>query len=427
MSHKTKILSVLIAASLSLAATSGGVIYAATQQNQPLSNAALIKEGQWVFRYDTFGDAIKWTDQLHMNEVIAGDPALGLSGVSPATALAVGLKVDVDALPPAVKQGIKNGTIDLNSPQTTLALLELNAVVGLQGTVVKNPDGSLGLTQVSVTCALCHSTVDNSFAPGIGHRLDGWPNRDLNPGAIIALSPALTAAQKAQLNSWGPGKYDARWNFDGLSDPAVIPPAYGLKGVHRVVFTGDGPNLSYWNRYVAVTQMGGQGVFSDPRVGTHLDPHTPGLSPSWHPGDFMANGTRDLVTSALPALQAYQLSIPAPPPPKGSFDPAAARMGKVVFRQAGCASCHSGPALTDANIRLHPPTATPAPDKLYVYRSATGMWRTSPLHGLWQHPPYFHDGSAKTLADVVNMYNAKLKLSLTTKQKSDLVQYLKSL
>lgn len=420
MKQTPKILSIVIAASLSLLATSGGVIYAATRPNQPLSNAALIKQGQQVFRYDTFGDAIKWTDQLHMNQVIQ-------QAVTPNVALSVGLKVDVDALPPAVRQRIKDGTIDLNSTQTTLALLQLNAVVGLQGSVAKNADGSLVLQRVGVTCALCHSTVDNSFAPGIGHRLDGWPNRSLNPGAIVALSPALTAAQKAQLNSWGPGKYDPRWNFDGLSDPTVIPPAYGLKGIHRVVFTGDGPNLSYWNRYVAVTQMGGQGVFSDPRVGTHLDPGTPGLAPGWHPGAFMANGTRDLVSNALPALQAYQLSIPAPPPPSGSFDPAAARQGKVVFRQAGCASCHSGPALTDANERLHPPTATPAPDKLYVDRSATGMWRTSPLHGLWQHPPYFHDGSAKTLADVVTMYDAKLNLKLTPRQQSDLVAYLKSL
>ncbi|MGH8147990.1 MAG: c-type cytochrome [Rhodanobacteraceae bacterium] len=420
MKQKARILSIVIAGSLSLLATSGGAIYAATQKVQPQSDAALIKQGQWVFRHDTFGDYIKWTNQLHMNKVIS-------TSISPATALALGLKVDVDALPESVKQGILNGTVNLNSPQTTLALLELNAVVGLQGTVVKNPDGSLGLTKVGVTCALCHSTVDNSFAPGIGHRLDGWPNRQLNPGRIIALSPALNAAQKAQLNSWGPGMYDPRWNFDGLSDPTVIPPAYGLKGVNRVVFTGDGPNLSYWNRYVAVTQMGGQGVFSDPRVGTHLNPHTPGLAPNWHPGAFMANGTKDLVTSALPALQAYQLSIPAPPPPAGSFDLAAAARGKVVFSQAGCASCHSGPALTDANTRLHRPTATPARDKLYVYRSATGMWRTSPLHGLWQHPPYFHDGSAKTLADAVQMYNAKLNLKLTPKQQSDLTQYLKSL
>lgn len=425
----------MIAGGLSLLA-SGGAIYASTQPNRDSgrhdqgqasqADAALLKHGQWVFRYDTFGDEIKWTDQLHMDKVIGGDPAMGLPGVSPATALAVGLKVDVDALPAAVKQGLLNGTIDLNDPAVTVALLKLNAVVGLQGTV-QDINGKDTLTRVGTTCALCHSTVDNSFAPGIGHRLDGWPNRQLNPGAIIALSPAVTAAQKAQLNSWGPGKYDARWNFDGLSDPTVIPPAYGLKGVHRHVFTGDGPNLSYWNRYVAVSQMGGQGVFSDPRLGTHLDPATPGLLPGWKPGMLAVNGTKDMVSDALPSLQAYQLSIAAPPPPKGSFNAAEARAGKIVFRQAGCASCHSGPALTDANTRLHPPMATPAPDKLYVYRSSTGMWRTTPLHGLWQHPPYFHDGSAATLADVVQMYNAKLNLKLTQDQQRNLTEYLKSL
>lgn len=427
MKQKAKILAVLIAGGLSLLGTAGGVVYASAQGDRQSSNeAALIKQGQWVFRFDTFGDQIKWTDQLHMDKVIGGDPAMGLPGVSPATALAVGLKVDVDALPASIQQGILNGSINLKDPAVTVALLKLNAVVGLQGTV-RSANGVDQLTQVGVTCALCHSTVDNSFAPGIGHRLDGWPNQQLNPGAIIALSPALTAAQKAQLNSWGPGKYDPRWNLDGLNTPTVIPPAYGLKGVHRVVFTGEGPNLSYWNRYVAVTQMGGQGVFSDPRVGTHLDPGTVGLLPGWKPGVSVANGSKDMVSAALPALQAYQLSIAAPPPPAGSFDPAAARAGKVVFREAGCAGCHSGPALTDANVRLHPPTATPAPDKLYAYRSATGMWRTSPLHGLWQHPPYFHDGSAATLADVVAMYDKKLNLKLTPRQQSDLVQYLKSL
>jgi cytochrome c2 len=430
MKRRAKILAVSIAASLSLLA-SGGLIHA--QQDalpdssaQPQSDAALLKYGQWVFRYDTFGDEITWTDKLHMNDVIQGDPAQGLPGVSPATALAVGLKVDVEALPPAVKKGIADGTLDLNSPATTLALLKLDAVVGLRG-VVRDVQGKPTLARLGVTCALCHSTVDDAFAPGIGHRLDGWPNRQLNPGAILALSPAFTAAQKEQLNSWGPGKYDARWNVDGLSDPTVIPPAYGLKGVHRHVFTGDGPNLSYWNRYVAVTQMGGQGVFSDPRLGTHLDPGTPGLRPGWKPGILVANGDKDRVSAALPALQAYQLSIAAPPPPAGSFDPAAARAGKAVFQQAGCASCHSGPALTDANVRLHPPRATPALDKLYVYRSSTGMWRTTPLHGIWQHPPYFHDGSAKTLADVVTMYDEMQNLQLTPEQKQDLVQYLKSL
>ena len=419
MKHKAKVLSVLVAGSVSLLAAAGGVIYAASNPRHSSGGAALVNEGQQVFRYDTFGDEIKWTDQLHMNDVIS-------TQVSPSTALAVGLKVDVDALPSSVKQGIADGSINLNDPAVTVALLSLNAVVGLQGTVQKVNDVDT-LTRVGTTCALCHSTVDDSFAPGIGHRLDGWPNLDLNPGAIIALSPALSAAQKAQLNSWGPGKFDPRWNVDGLSIPVVIPPAYGLAGVDRVVFTGDGPNLSYWNRYVAVTQMGGQGVFSDPRVGTHLSPDTPGLAPDWRPGMSVANGTVDRVSDSLAALQAYQLSIPAPPPPAGSFDQAMAQRGKLVFKVKGCAGCHSGPQFTDANVRLHAPTDSVAPEKLYVMRSATGMYRTTPLRGLWQHAPYFHDGSAETLADVVEAYNTKQKLRLTPKQKGDLVEYLKTL
>lgn len=418
MKQKVKILSVLIAGSFSLLATSVGAIYATTLPTQPVNNAALIAEGQQVFRYDTFGDEIHWTDQLHMDQVI--------STVSPKLALAVGLKVDVDALPDAVKKGIADGSINLDDPAITIALLKLNAVVGAQGTV-ENVNGTDTLTRFGITCALCHSTVDNSFAPGIGHRLDGWPNLDLNPGAIVALSPALSTAQKAQLNSWGAGMYDPRWNVDGLSNPVTIPPAYGLAGVNRVVFNGDGPNLSYWNRYVAVTQMGGQGVFSDPRVGTHLDPLTPGLAPNWHPGMLVKNGTQDMVSSALAALQAYQLSIPAPPPPAGSFEPAAAQRGQKVFKSAGCSSCHSGPQFTDANVRLHAPAASMAVDTLYVTRSGTGMYRTTPLRGLWQHAPYFHDGSAKTLVDVVEVYNTKQKLLLSASQKSDLVEYLKTL
>ena len=419
MKQKMKVLSVMIAGSVALLAASVGAIYAASNTGLSVRDAALVEEGQQVFRYDTFGDEIKWTDQLRMNEVIS-------TAVSPITALAVGLKVDVDALPESVKQGIVDGTIDLNDPGVTVALLGLDAVVGLKGTV-EEVNGVNTLTRVGTTCALCHSTVDDAFAPGIGHRRDGWPNLDLNPGAIIALSPALSDAQKAQLNSWGPGKYDPRWNVDGLSVPVVIPPAYGLAGVDSVVFTGDGPNLSYWNRYVAVTQMGGEGVFSDPRVGSHLGPDTPGLAPDWRPGMVVANGTQDKVSSVLAALQAYQLSIPAPPPPEGSFNRTQAQRGKFVFKAKGCAGCHSGPHFTDANKRLHPPKDSAATETLYVTRSATGMYRTTPLRGLWQHAPYFHDGSAETLADVVEAYNTKQNLRLTSRQKDELVEYLKTL
>jgi hypothetical protein len=263
---------------------------------------------------------------------------------------------------------------------------------------------------------LCHSTVDNSFAPGIGKRLDGWPNRDLNPGAIIALSPALGAAAKAVYNSWGPGKYDPRFNLDGQNGPQVIPPAYGLAGIHKVTSTGDGDDLAYWNRYVGVTQMGGHGTFVEPRTGVNV-----------------THGSDDLISAKLPALQAYQLSLAAPSPPSGSFDSAAADRGKIVFNNAGqCATCHSGPEFTDANTRLHPPSdavSEPEPGGApsYASRSATRLYRTAPLKGLWQHAPYFHNGSAATLDAVVQTYNTKRSLGLSTGQMADLVQYLKSL
>jgi cytochrome c5 len=318
-------------------------------------------------------------------------------------------------LPAAVVQGIQNGSISLTSPATTIALLKLNAVVGLQGTV-ETIAGKDTLTHVGITCALCHSTVDNSFAPGIGKRLDGWANRDLNPGAIIALSPALTVAQKAVFNSWGPGKYDPRFNQDGINGPQVIPPAYGLAGIHSITSTGDGTDIAYWNRYVGVTQMGGHGSFSEPRTGVSV-----------------TNGTDDLISSKLPALQAYQLSLSVPPPPAGSFDPAAAARGQLVFNGAGtCSTCHSGSELTDANTRLHPASdvvSEPEPNGApsYASRSATKQYRTAPLHGLWQHAPYFHNGSAPTLNAVVQTYNTKKSLGLSATDQADLVEYLKSL
>ena len=231
---------------------------ATAQIIEPAQQTALAAQGKQIFRFETFGDETKWTDQLRMHEVIR-------TAVDPLTALKVGLKVDADALPPAVVNGIRDGRVDLGSPATTVALLKLDAVVGLKGTV-ESVDGVDTLTRVGITCALCHSTVDNSFATGIGKRLDGWPNRDLDPGAIIALSPSLDATTKAVYNSWKPGKYDPRFNIDGLSKPVVIPPAFGLAGIHRITYTGDGEDIAYWNRYVAVTQMGGLGTFSEPRL-----------------------------------------------------------------------------------------------------------------------------------------------------------------
>jgi mono/diheme cytochrome c family protein len=368
----------------------------------------VVLKGKAIFRFDTFGDESQWTDTLRLHEVIQ-------SSVSPVAALAVGLKVDAEALPALIVQGIKDGSIDLTKPATTVALLKLNAVVGLQGKV-ESVNGVDTLTRLGVTCALCHSTVDDSFAAGIGKRLDGWPNRDLNPGAIIALSPALDNVKRAIYASWGKGKYDPRFNQDGKIGPQVIPPAYGLNGIHRITSTGDGEDVGYWNRYVGVTQMGGHGTFSDPRTGVNV-----------------TNGTDDLISAKLPALQAYQLSLAAPAAPAGSFDAAAAARGKVLFSAAGkCATCHTGAELTDANSRLHPPSevvSEPEPNGApsYASRSATKQYRTAPLRGVWQHAPYFHNGSAPTLEAVVQTYNTKQSLGLTAAEISDLAQYLKSL
>ena len=363
---------------------------------QPVPGGEDLAQGKQTFRFDTFGDESFWTDTLRMHEVIQ-------VGVSPQTALAVGLKVDADALPPGTLE-----SADLTDPATTVALLKLGAVVGLKGTV-QTINGKDTLTAVGITCALCHSTVNNSVAPGIGSRLDGWPNLDLDPGAIIALSPSLSAEQKAVYQSWGPGKYDARYNFDGRSDPAVIPPAYGLSGVHSVTYTGDGDRISYWNRYVAVTQMHGHGSFSEPRLG------------------IAVSNPPDMVETKLADLEAYQLSLASPAPPAGSFDAMAAARGRTVFNGAGqCAGCHAGSAFTDADTRLHQPSEIPT-DSTHAERSATKMYRTTPLRALWQHAPYFHDGSAATLQDVVQRYDQFLSLGLTADQVADLIEYLKSL
>ncbi|HET9373278.1 MAG TPA: hypothetical protein VFO19_23605 [Vicinamibacterales bacterium] len=371
-----------------------------------------IDAGREIFRYDTFGDEQLWTDVLRMHEVVAAVP--------PATALAVGLKVDVDALPPAVIAALQAGQIDLTNPAVTVELLRLNAVVGVQGQV-----NDLGqLTRLGITCALCHSSVDDSFTKGIGRRMDGWANIDLNVGAIVALSPVLDDATKSEFNAWGPGKYDPRHHaFDGTaivplnspSLPIVIPPIYGLRGVGYETFTADG-SISYWNSYVGVGQMGGKGTFNDPRIGLFI------------------NQSPDLVTPKLAALLDYQLSLRPPTPAPGSLDERAVSRGRRLFsNEAGCAACHQGPTFTDVLSGpdrrvpfLHDPGEV-GMDPRYAARSATGQYRTTPLRGLLQHPPYFHDGSAPTLLAVVEHYDRLFGLNLTAAQKADLVEYLKSL
>jgi mono/diheme cytochrome c family protein len=369
-------------------------------------------DGRAIFRFDTFGDEQLWTDVLKMHEVIPS--------VSPATALNVGLKVDVDALPSAITDALAAHAVDLNDPALTLALLQLAAVVGVKGTY----DDSGHLSRVGVTCALCHSSVDDSFAPGIGKRMDGWANTDLNVGAIVALSPALDDATKAEFMTWGPGKYDPRHHaFDGTnivplnspSLPIVIPPIYGLSGVGFETYTADGP-ISYWNAYVGVGQMGGHGSFSDRRIGLFIT-----QSP-------------DLVTPKLPALLRYQLSLRPPEPPADSVDREAAARGKQLFRtEARCSTCHQGPTLTDVlsgpdpSVPFLHDAAEVGMDPAYAMRTATGRYRTTPLRGLQQHAPYFHDGSARDLAAVVDHYDELFGLNLTAAQKGDLVEYLKSL
>lgn len=408
-----------LAVSVSIAlALLAGLALGAGERGDAASEEALSKDdghasaGRQIFRYDTFGDEQLWTDVLRMHEVIAT--------VSPATALAVGLKVDIDALPHEIIAALRAGQVDLNNPAVTIELLRLNAVVGVQGKV----SGTGQLTNVGITCALCHSTVDDTLAAGIGRRLDGWANTDLNVGAIVALSPALDAATKAEFNAWGPGKYDPRHHaFDGTnlfslnspSLPIVIPPIYGLKGVGFETFTGDGP-ISYWNSYVGVSQMGGQGNFSDPRIALFI------------------SQAPDLVSPKLPALLDYQLSLRTPEPPEGSFNHAAAKRGKRLFRdEAGCATCHRPPNFTDVlsgpaptEPFLHSP-AEVGMDPAYAARTATRSYRTTPLRALWQHPPYFHDGSAPDLLAVVNHYDRLFALNLTAAQKADLVEFLKSL
>jgi mono/diheme cytochrome c family protein len=301
--------------------------------------------------------------------------------------------------------------VDLDAPATTVALLGLGAVVGVVGQV----DAASTLTHVGITCALCHSTVDDSFAPGIGSRLDGWPNRSLNVGAIVALSRsrALSPAQRRVYNSWGPGMYDPRYNLDGQNIPVVLPPAFGLRHVKMETYTGDDV-VSYWNAYVAITQMHGHGHFVDARIGVDV------------------NNPPDLVSSKLEPLRAYQLSLETPAPVEGEFDAGAALRGQEVFNGlAGCASCHLGGALTDVGAnRLHA-AADVGQDPAYALRSVTKLYRTTPLRGLWHPPqlvgPYFHDGSAPTLEAVVDHYVQLFGLNLNAQHKADLVEYLKTL
>jgi hypothetical protein len=410
----------------------------AFEANIDKNAAAMMEEGRNTFRFDTFGDEAFWGDTLKLHRAIAGSRLGGVgSGVSPKTALAVGLKVDSEALPESLRNNLAHGNVDLNDPATTLALLKLNAVVGVTGVF----DSAGGLKSMGIQCALCHSTVDNSFAPGIGLRLDGWANRDLNVGAIIALAPDLTvvtgllgvddATARTVLNSWGPGKFDASllldgkaFRPDGKSAATLIPPAFGLAGVNLGTWTGFG-STTYWNALVANLEMHGKGTFYDPRL------NDPQQFPVAVKGGFAnVKNAPDLVTPKLAALHFYQLGIPAPKSPEAdnpiNFP---ASRGKALFEsKAQCARCHVPPLFTEPGYNLHTP-AEIGIDDFQAKRSPTGSYRTAPLKGLFTHEKggFFHDGRFATLRDVVNHYDTFLKTALTEEEKNDLVAYLRTL
>jgi hypothetical protein len=401
-------------------------------------NPGQISDGKNIFRFDTFGDEPFWSGLLHIDKAIAGAANGGFGpGVSPKTALAVGLKVDASALPPNIVSGIQSGAISLDSPATTLALIKLNAVLGVKGEF--NPNGSL--KQIGLTCASCHSTVDNSFAPGIGNRLDGWPNRDLNVGQIISLTDNAQpianllhvdeGTLRTVLALWGPGKFAAVLFMDGKAlrpDGKVaanlIPAAFGLKDVALTTYTGWG-DISYWNSFVANLEMHGKGNFHDPRLN---DAEKYPIAFENH--FFDVTNDPDLITSKLPALRAYQHSIEAPPALPGSFDASLAKGGKLIFFTKGkCVTCHSPFLYKNPETLLHT-AAEIGIDDFEAKRSPTGKYRTTPLAGLSaarSKGGYFHDGRFAKLSDVVDHYNDHLKLNLTSQEKQQLVEYLKSL
>lgn len=406
-------------------------------ENPEVENPELINEGKNIFRFDTFGDEDFWSGVLHIDKAIAGQKNGGFGpGISPKTALAVGLKVDAEALPPSVVSGITNGTINLDDPATTLALLKLNAVLGVKGNF--SDEGEL--TSIGLTCASCHSTVDNSFAPGIGKRLDGWPNRDLNVGAIISLTDnakPLTdmfhvdePTLRQVLASWGPGKFPAvffmdgkAYRPDGKTSATVLPAAFGLKGIKYATYTGWG-SVKYWNSFVANLLMHGKGNFSDQRL------NDPVKYPIAVENKFYTvTNPVDLITPKLNALEAYQFSLEAPKPPVGSYNVQMAARGKQLFAaKAKCASCHVPPRFTEPGNSLHT-AAEIGIDDFEAKRSPTGRYRTTPLGGLFTRTKggFYHDGRFAALPDVVNHYNNHFKLSLSEAEKRDLVEYLKSL
>jgi hypothetical protein len=401
----------------------------------------MLEEGKRIFRFDTFGSEDFWGGQLRLHEALAGEKLGGVGkGVSPKAALALGLKVDAEALPADLVAQIKADKVDLDDPATTGALLKLNAVVGVTG--LFNPEGQL--RSIGIQCALCHSTVDDSFSPGIGKRLDGWGNRDLNIGAIVATAPNLkpfsdllgvdVETVKTVLNSWGPGRYDAELNMDGKAKrpdgktaATMMPSAFGLAGVNQHTWTGGWGTVTYWNAYVANTQMYGKGTFLDSRL-ENAKQYPVAAKAGWgHKRD-----ATDLITAKLPALHFYQLAMPTPKAPAGSYDTDAAHRGQVLFNgSAKCSTCHVPPIFTEPGHNLHTAEeigidsfqADRGPERRYVTTPLRALFDTRKIH----KGGFYHDGRFATLEEVVQHYDGFLKLGLSEKQKSDLIEYLKSI
>ena len=442
MQNKKKILSLVLI-------LTGGVAILGTnvQEQSHISSLAddpiqqnakrMLEEGRKTFRFDTFGSEAFWGDTLQLHRAIAGEKLGGIGpGVSPKTALAVGLKVDAAMLPESLKRDLKAGKVNLDDPATTVTLLKLNSVVGVTGFL----DQKGTLRSMGIQCSFCHSTVDDSFMPGIGRRLDGWANRDLNVGAIVSLAPNLSPIAdllgadvdtvKKVLASWGAGCFDAELDKDGKAMRpdgkracTLIPPAFGLAGVNLHTWTGFG-SVPYWNAYVAATEMHGAGTFFDARLKDKSQ-----YPVAFRSGSSDTRGKPDRSTPKLAALHFYQLAIVAPTPPANSFNRAAASRGKAVFEgKAKCATCHVPPLFTEPGNNLHAPSEVCA-DTFQADRSPTHSYRTAPLAGLWTHQKggFYHDGRFATLADAVNHYDSCLRLELTAQEKEDVAEYLKSL
>lgn len=397
----------------------------------------LIAQGREIYRYDTFGDEAFWGSTLQLHKAVAGEKYGGLGpGLTPKAAQSLGLKVDVEALPADVVKQIQQGKLNLDDPATTLYLLKNNAVLGVTGFF----DQQGKLISMGIQCALCHSVVDNAIAPGIGHRLDGWANRDLNIGAIIALAPNLKpftdllgkdeATVRKVLNNWGPGKFDAElildgkaFRPDGKSAATLLPPTFGLQGINLHTWTGWG-SVPYWNSYVSNLLMMGKGRFYDPRLNNAEQ-----FPIAAKAGFGNINNKPDLITAKLPALHLYQLSLQAPKPPANSYNLQAAQRGAVVFCGKGkCVTCHTPPLFQEPGWSMHTGEEIGI-DNFQADRSPNHRYRTAPLKGLWTHQKggFYHDGRFATLRDVVDHYNKVLGLSLTDQEKQDLVEYLKAI